>query len=101
VTIDINGLGAKDITKDGANVLGAGEIVTGAVYSITYDGVRFQLTGSGGAGASVGGTIFENNVTANVSGSIASGKNGGTFGPLTIADGVTITVPDGSTWSIV
>ncbi len=30
-----------------------------------------------------------------------SGYNGVTAGPITIADGVTVTIPDGSSWSIV
>jgi hypothetical protein len=28
-------------------------------------------------------------------------KNAGTFGPISIDDGVTVTIPDGSTWSII
>ena len=47
------------------------------------------------------GTFWENNTTISASYSITAGKNAGTFGPVTIADGVTVTVPDGSTWTIV
>ena len=47
------------------------------------------------------GTFWENNTTITASYSITAGKNAGTFGPVTIADGVTVTVPDGSTWTIV
>lgn len=47
------------------------------------------------------GVFWENNTTLTASYSITSGKNAGTFGAITIADGVTVTIPDGSTWTIV
>lgn len=52
VTININSIGAKSITKQGSTVLGAGDIVANAVYQITYDGTRFQLMS-----ANVGGLL--------------------------------------------
>lgn len=66
-------------------------------------GIAWGAIGGGG-GATGGGTdkVFVNNdqvVTANYS--IPVGQNSMTAGPVTINDGVTITVPDGSTWSIV
>jgi hypothetical protein len=42
-TININGVGAKAITKLGANALVAGDIPSGAVVEIVYDGTQFQL----------------------------------------------------------
>jgi hypothetical protein len=36
-------LGAKNITKLGSTALAAGDIVSGRVYQIEYDGTRFQL----------------------------------------------------------
>ena len=42
-TININSLGAKSITKSGSTALVAGDIVSGQVYLIEYDGTRFQL----------------------------------------------------------
>lgn len=47
------------------------------------------------------GTFWENNTTIDASYAITTGKNAGTFGPVTIADGVTVTIPDGSTWTVV
>ena len=44
VTININGLGAKSITKLGTTALAAGDIPSGALVQIVYDGTRFQLT---------------------------------------------------------
>ena len=43
VTINPNGIGAKSITKDGATALAAGDIPSGTIVDITYDGVNFQL----------------------------------------------------------
>jgi hypothetical protein len=42
-TINLNGLGAKSITKQGTTALAASDIVSGRVYLIEYDGTRFQL----------------------------------------------------------
>jgi len=42
-TINLNSLGAKSITKSGTTALGAGDLVSGQVYLIEYDGTRFQL----------------------------------------------------------
>jgi hypothetical protein len=43
VTIDIDTLGVKSITKFGTTPLAAGDIVAGAIVLIEYDGTRFQL----------------------------------------------------------
>lgn len=49
VTININSLGAKSITKNGATALISGDIPSGAVCEITYDGTQFQLINIGNA----------------------------------------------------
>jgi hypothetical protein len=43
VTINIDSLGAKSVTRDGSTALVAGDIVSGEVALIVYDGTRFQL----------------------------------------------------------
>ena len=56
---------------------------------------------SGGAtGSGTDTTFFVNGQTANTSYSIPSGKSAMSVGPLTIANGVTITIPSGSKWVI-
>jgi hypothetical protein len=45
--------------------------------------------------------FFLNDKTINYNYTIPTGKNAGSFGPITVAGGVTVTVPAGSTWSIV
>ncbi len=43
VTVNVSGLGAKSLTKEGVNALAAGDIPSGALVRIQYDGTRFQL----------------------------------------------------------
>lgn len=44
VTINISGLGAKALTKQGTIALTAGDIISGSLVQIRYDGTRFQIT---------------------------------------------------------
>jgi hypothetical protein len=43
VTLDIDSLGVKAVTKFGTTALSAGDIVAGAITLVEYDGTRFQL----------------------------------------------------------
>ena len=43
VTLNINAIGAKAVTKNGTSALVAGDIPSGAVVEVYYDGTRFQL----------------------------------------------------------
>lgn len=43
VTLNINGIGAKNITKNGATALSIGDIASGQMISVIYDGTQFQL----------------------------------------------------------
>lgn len=43
VTLNINSLGAKSVTKVGSISLGAGDIAANQMVSVIYDGTRFQL----------------------------------------------------------
>jgi hypothetical protein len=45
-TININSLGAKSIKKNGSTALAAGDIVSGSIALIEYDGTNFQLLNS-------------------------------------------------------
>lgn len=42
VTVNVNSLGAKAITKNGTTALSAGDIGASAMVRIVYDGTRFQ-----------------------------------------------------------
>lgn len=43
VTVNVSALGAKAVTKNGATALVAGDIASGALVTIIYDGTRFQV----------------------------------------------------------
>ncbi len=43
VTLNISGLGVKNMTKNGAAPLISGDIISGNIYAAQYDGTRFQL----------------------------------------------------------
>lgn len=88
-TININSIGAKSITKNGATALSAGDLASGAVAEVVYDGTQFQLisglaglstpisASNGGTGlTSVGtsGNVLTSNGTSWVSSAPASGK---------------------------
>jgi hypothetical protein len=62
-----------------------------------------KIAGGGGGASGAGGDqiFFLNDLTVTTSYAIPTGKNSGTFGPVTIDSGVTVTVPSGSVWSIV
>lgn len=42
-TLDVNGLGAKSIVKNGSTALVSGDIVVDRVYIMMYDGTNFQM----------------------------------------------------------
>ena len=100
-TINLNSLGAKSITKSGTTALAAGDIVSGQLYLIEYDGTRFQLlnpsipTPSGILPVANGGTSLAT-LTAN---NVILGN--GTSTPLFIAPSTSgnVLTSTGSTWA--
>jgi hypothetical protein len=52
MTINVNSLGSKTITDQSGAALGAGDVQSGGVYDLAYDGTNFQLLGGGGGGGS-------------------------------------------------
>jgi hypothetical protein len=52
VTLNVNGLGAKPVVKNGSIALAVGDLTSGQVFEVTYDGTNFQISGStGGRGS--------------------------------------------------
>lgn len=148
VTIDLDGLGAKNIYSGSSAPMIPGQLIAGSMVFVEYDGTRFQLLGNAnqrsialiagntasrpatptpglvrlntetnkfegydnsawtgiGGGATGGGTdtvFFENSLVVTTDYTIPATKNAGTFGPITINSGVSVTVPSGVVWSIV
>lgn len=67
----------------------------------SFEGYNGTAWGSIGGGASAGGAIYENSNSISSSYTLTSNTNGISAGPITIATGVTVTIPSGSTWVIV
>ena len=87
VTININGLGAKSITKNGSTALVAGDLVAGVTYSLQYDGTRFQkIAGSDYAKSDNYAKSGANSDITSLSG--LTGDITGLFSGATIADRV-------------
>ena len=83
VTLNINALGAKAVTKTGTTALAAGDIPSGAVVEVVYDGTQFQMlglaptgsptfTGTVTIGASTANQTISTNITETVTSSTAS-----------------------------
>jgi hypothetical protein len=85
-TININSLGAKSITKQGSTALIAGDIVSGQIYLIEYDGTRFQLLNPSTTSANVSSISF---------GSTGLTPSTATTGAVTVAG--TLAVANGGT----
>lgn len=99
ITIDPNG----GETIDGAATL---LLAAGQSCFIVCSGTEFRSVGlsSSGGGATGGGSnkiFFENDQTVTNDYTITSGKNAVSAGPISINSGIVVTVPSGSTWTIV
>jgi hypothetical protein len=112
-------------TNDYVTVTGASPAQYNGTYSITVTGAstftyvmastpatnatsvgtyyaNLWLAIGGGATGSGGNQVFvENDQTVTSSYTITTGKNAMSAGPITVNTGVTVTVPDNSTWVIV
>ena len=81
-------------------------ISAGSSALVSWDSTTSDFTvvaggGSGATGAGGDQIFIENGQTVTTSYSIPSGKNAGSFGPITVNSGVTVTVPSGSVWTVV
>jgi hypothetical protein len=82
------------------------EIEAGSSALVAWDSSAndFIKVAGGGGGAAGGGSdqiFFENDQTVTANYTIPTGKNAGTFGPVSINSGITVTVPTGSVWTVV
>lgn len=81
VTLNVSSLGAKAVTKRGSTALAAGDIPSGAIIEVTYDGTRFQFNGCYDA------VTLKSNATADLTAGYtatdynAGTKSSGTFTP--------------------
>jgi len=113
VTLNVNGLGAKAVTKLGSTALAAGDITANAIIIVQYDGTEFQLVAPAAlsglgtmafqssssvsiTGGSISGVSFTGNITGNASGS--SGSCTGNAATATLATNVLNALGNGQTW---
>jgi len=73
VTINIDGVGSKSITRTGSTALVAGDLIAGQVALIEYDGTRFQLLNANSfTNLNISGTLGVTGVTT-LSGALVYG----------------------------
>jgi len=65
-----------------------------------FEGYNGTAWGSIGGGASAGGAIYENTLTISSNYTLTTSTNGMSVGPITVASGVTVTVPSGQRWVV-
>ena len=85
-----------------------GNVSTGASFTGIVTATSFSGDGSGltgiNAGATGGGSdeiFYENGQSVTTNYTISTSKNAMSAGPIGIATGITVTIPSGSTWTIV
>lgn len=67
-TLNINGLGAKNILTGATNALVGGELRTGRAIDVVYDGTQFQLVGARSIPAEVSQSLSNPSATTNTTG---------------------------------
>jgi len=88
----------------GTNAQRSGSPTDGMIrYNTDLDSFEGYVAGAWGGigGAQAGGAIQTNKDIASVSYTIATGENGFSVGPITVASGVTITVSSGQRWVVI
>ncbi len=81
--------------------LPAGSSVLAAWDSGVGDFVKVAGGGGGATGGGANEVFFENDQTVTNDYTIPGTKNAGTFGPITVDSGVTVTVSSGAVWTVV
>ena len=75
--------------------------LTGALPALDGSNLTGLQAGATGGNSGANAVFWENDQTITHDYTISTNKNAGSFGPLTINSGVTVTVPNNSTWTIV
>ena len=101
--IDASALKFGAATKVQATNTGA--VVTGILTATSFSGDGSSLSnlpaGAPVGGASTNTVFFENDTAVAVNYQVTSGKNAMSAGPIAINAGIAVTVPSGSSWTIV
>ena len=88
VTLNIDGVGAKAVTRAGTTALAAGDILTGQVALVEYDGTQFQLLDPNAfTNLRVSGTLGVTGITTLTGAATLSAAL--TYGGVTLTNAVT------------
>lgn len=99
LTIDPSG--AETIDGSSTITLLQGESTTLVCNKVEWRSFGKMSSGSGATGGSSDKIFWENDQSVTANYSVSVGKNAMSAGPITINNGVTVTVPTGSTWTVV
>ena len=100
----------KNLTTGGYSVViasaGGGSsstVANNVVATVVCDGTNVYLPSSTDVPTGGGSdkAFYLNDITINTNYTIPTAKNAGTFGPVTVASGVVVTVSSGSTWTVI
>ena len=72
-----------------------------ALVSDASGNLSWAAAGAGAQGAGTDNIFWENDQVVTQNYTITNGQNAGSFGPITIQNGVTVTVGAGETWTVV
>ena len=73
---------------------------TDKVLGYTSNGMEWTVAAAGATGGGTDKVFWENGQTVTTDYTITDGQNAGTWGPITINSGVTVTIGDGEYWTI-
>ena len=73
---------------------------TDKVLGYTSNGMEWTVAAAGASGGGTDKIFWENGQTVTTDYTITNNNNAGTWGPVTINNGVTVTVGDGEYWTI-
>ena len=97
-----NNADIDDFISVGTNIhLGNAGVVTATSFSGDGSALSNLPAGAPVGGASTNTVFFENDTAVAVNYQITSGKNAMSAGPIAINAGIAVTVPSGSSWTIV
>lgn len=96
-TLNINGLGAKEIRKSNGNALSSGNIKAGQICHLVYTGSVFQLLGEGGEyGTAQAQDVLEGKTIGTEEGLVTGTMpNHGTISRTITTQGGSYTIPEG------
>ena len=105
VDVYLNGVklvnGDDYTATNGTSIVLTTGATTGDSVSIVAYIPRGLVLDNGALGGTGNFVFWENDKVVSADYQITTGKNAGSFGPVTINSGITVTIPASSTWTIV